>query len=45
MKLKYWLVLWLGCCFLLSSLFYLEIQHQKRVDEIFENYYKEIDKL
>ena len=45
LELKYWLVLWIGCCFLLGSMFYLEIQHQKRVDKIFENYYKEIGKL
>lgn len=38
----YWLVLWLACCLILVSIFYSNIQHQKRVDKIFDDYYKEM---
>jgi hypothetical protein len=38
----YWLVIWLGCCIILCSIFYSNIQHQKRVEKIFDNYYKEM---
>lgn len=38
----YWLVAWLGCCIILGSIFYSNIQHQKRLDRIFDDYYKEI---
>ena len=45
MKKKYLLVLWLGCVIILASIFYSEIQHQKRIDKIFDNYYKDKIKL
>ena len=38
----YWLVAWLGCCLILGSIFYSNIQHQKRLDKIFDDYYKEM---
>lgn len=38
----YWLVSWLCCCLILGSIFYSNIQHQKRVDKIFDDYYKEM---
>jgi hypothetical protein len=38
----YWLVAWLGCCLILGSIFYSNIQHQKRIDKIFDDYYKEM---
>ena len=38
----YWLVIWLGFCLILGSIFYSNIQHKKRVDKIFEDYYKEM---
>jgi hypothetical protein len=41
----YWLVVWLGCCLILGSIFYSNIQHQKRVDKIFHDYYKEISAI
>jgi hypothetical protein len=38
----YWLVAWLGCCLILGSIFYSNIQHKKRIDKIFDDYYKEM---
>lgn len=38
----YWLVAWLGCCIILSSIFYSNIQHQKRVEKIFDDYYRDM---
>lgn len=36
----YWLVVWIGCCIVLCLIFYMNIQHGKRVDKIFDDYYK-----
>jgi hypothetical protein len=38
----YWLGAWLGCCLILGSIFYSNIQHQKRVEKIFDDYYKDM---
>lgn len=39
---KYCLILWLGVCIILLCDFYMEIKHQKRIDMIFDEYYKNI---
>jgi len=41
----YWFVALLGCCLILVSIFYSNIQHQKKVDKIFDYYYNEISVL
>lgn len=39
-NLKYYLVIWIGLCILFFAQFYLNMQHQKRIEKIFDNYYK-----
>jgi hypothetical protein len=39
--LKYLFIIWIGCCILLISIFYNNIQHKKKIDKIWNKY--EID--
>lgn len=41
---SYWIVFWLGCCLILGYIFYSDIQHQKRIEKIFDKYYQEINR-
>lgn len=43
--LKYWLVAWIGCCVMLGTIFYMDIQHQKRIDKIWEKYEQDMKLL
>lgn len=43
--LKYWLVAWIGCCIMLATIFYIDIQHQKRMDKIWEKYEQDMELL
>lgn len=41
-NLKYFLIAWIGCCLLLMGIFYIDIQHEKRRDKIWDEYEKEM---
>lgn len=43
--LKYWLVAWIGCCLMLGTIFYMDIQHQKRMDKIWDKYEQDMKLL
>lgn len=42
---KYWLVAWIWCCLSLAAIFLQRMQHQNRVDEIFDQYEKDMEEL
>ena len=43
--LKYIFVLWIGCLVLLGTIFYMNIQHEKNIDKIFDKYDKDMKEL
>lgn len=43
--MKYIITGYLGCCLLLMTLSYMDIQHVKRMEDIWEEYNKEIGKI
>ena len=43
--LKYAFVIFVGCLLMLSAIFYQKIQHDKRVDAIFDKYEQDMNDL
>ena len=43
--IKYYFTILFGCLFLLAAVFIQEIQHQKRIDDIFKEYNLKMDAL
>lgn len=43
--LKYVLIVWISCCIMLGAIFYMNIQHQKRIDKIWDKYEQDMNLL